>query len=181
MSAASSSAAEARGAVVAAARSWAGTPYHHMADIKGVGCDCAMLLVRVFCDLGLVEPFDPRPYVRDWHLHRGEERYLSFLLARAHEVAAPLPGDVVLFRYGRCFSHGGIVTRADPLTIVHAFAPARIVLEEEIARNAEVAARLPDAKFASYFAANAQRSSAGGAAADGQKVAAADGQEVAAA
>ena len=51
-----------RAAVVAAARAWIGTPYHHMADIKGVGVDCAMLLVRVYCDLGLVEHFDPRPY-----------------------------------------------------------------------------------------------------------------------
>ena len=42
-----------------------------------------MLLVRVYCDLGLVEPFDPRPYTRDWFLHRNEERYLGFLLARS--------------------------------------------------------------------------------------------------
>ncbi|MGD1035909.1 MAG: hypothetical protein ABR878_01695 [Roseiarcus sp.] len=142
-----------RAAIVAAAREWIGTPYHHMADVKGVGCDCAMLLVRVFCDLKLVEPFDPRPYVKDWHLHRGEERYLGLLLARAYAVAAPLPGDVVLFRYGRCFSHGGIVTLARPLTIVHAFHPARVVLEEEIAHNSEVASRLSEAKFASYFPA----------------------------
>lgn len=142
-----------RAAVVAAAREWVGTPYHHMADVKGVGCDCAMLLVRVFCDLGLVELFDPRPYTRDWFLHRHEERYLGFLLARSEEVAAPLPGDVVLFKYGRCFSHGGIVTVAAPLTLVHAFHPARRVLEEEIERNAEVAERLPEAKFASYWSA----------------------------
>lgn len=142
---------EARSAVVASARAWVGTPYHHMADVRGAGCDCAMLLVRVFCDLGLVEPFDPRPYVKDWHLHRGEERYLSFLLARAHEVASPLPGDVILFKYGRCFSHGGIVTQSGPLAIVHAFHPARIVLEEEITHNVEVAARLPQARFASYW------------------------------
>lgn len=140
-----------RAAVVASARSWIGTPYHHMADIKGVGCDCAMLLVRVYCDLGLVEPFDPRPYVRDWHLHCGEERYLGLLLARAREVESPLPGDVILFQYGRCFSHGGIVTRPDPMTIVHAFHPARVVLEEEVARNAEVASRLPRARFASLW------------------------------
>jgi len=145
----------ARTAIVAAARAWNGTPYHHMADVKGVGCDCAMLLVRVYCDLGLVEPFDPRPYPRDWHLHRGEERYLDFLFARTIEVAAPAPGDVILFRYGRCFSHGGIVTIADPLTIVHAFHPARVVLEEGVAHNAQVAARLSQAKFASYFAADA--------------------------
>ena len=66
--------------VVAEAKSWIGTPYHNCADVKGVGCDCGMLLVRVFVDLGIVEPFDPRPYAHDWHLHRGEERYLEALL-----------------------------------------------------------------------------------------------------
>ena len=84
-------------AVVAAARSWIATPYHHMADVKGVGVDCAMILVRVYVDLGLVEPFDPRPYTEDWFIHRDEERYMGFLLARARDVAGPQPGDVMLF------------------------------------------------------------------------------------
>jgi NlpC/P60 family putative phage cell wall peptidase len=141
----------ARPRVVAAAREWVGTPYHHMADVKGAGCDCAMLLVRVYCDLGLVEPFDPRPYTRDWMLHRDEERYLGFLLARARAVASPAPGDVALFRYGRCYSHGGIVTRRDPLTIVHAFAPARRVVEEELVHNVELFQRVRDARFASLW------------------------------
>src|SRR5260370_32886130 len=93
-----------RTAVVAAARSWIGTPYHHAADVKGAGVDCALLLVRVYCDLGMVEPFDPRPYTRDWMLHRDDERYLGFLLDRARMVSEPAPGDVILFRFGRCFS-----------------------------------------------------------------------------
>jgi NlpC/P60 family putative phage cell wall peptidase len=140
-----------RAAVVAAAREWIGTPYHNCADIKGVGVDCGMLLVRIFVDLGLVDPFDPRPYAPDWHLHRSEETYLSHLLARARRVPSPMPGDVVLFRYGRCFSHGGLVTRADPTTIIHAFHPAKIVLEEEVGRNAELASRLPTARFFSCW------------------------------
>jgi len=141
----------ARAAVVAAARSWIGTPYHHAADVKGAGVDCAMLLVRVYCDLGLVEPFDPRPYTRDWMLHRDDERYLDSLLAHAREVASPQPGDVIVFRFGRCFSHGGIVSAALPLKIVHAFAPARAVIEEEVMRSAELAERLRLAKFASIW------------------------------
>jgi NlpC/P60 family putative phage cell wall peptidase len=144
-----------REAVVAAARAWIGTPYHHAADVRGVGCDCGMLLVRVFVDLGLCEPFDPRPYTQDWHLHRSEEVYLGTLLARAHAVREPRPGDVILFRYGRCFSHGGVVTRANPLTIVHAFHPAGTVLEEQVARNPELADRLDGARFASYWAPDA--------------------------
>ncbi len=138
-----------RAAVVAAARSWIGTPYHHAADIRGVGVDCAMLLVRVYCDLGLVEPFDPRPYVRDWFLHRNEERYLGFLLARSRQVSEPESGDVVLFRLGRCFAHGGVVTKAEPLTIVHAFAGASRVIEERIDHRHDLAPR--PRRFASHW------------------------------
>src|SRR3981081_53744 len=97
-----------RARVVEAARAWLGTPYHHAADLRGVGVDCAMLLVRVFCDIGLVAAFEREPY-------------LSFLLARAREVPRPGAGDVIVFRIGRCYAHGGIVTAPDPLTILHAF------------------------------------------------------------
>ena len=102
--------------VVAEARRWIGTPYHPAADVLGAGVDCGMLIVRVFVDTGLVPPFDPRPYPPDWHLHRSEERYLGFVFDRCHEVpvADAAPGDVIVFRYGRCHAHGGIVIRADP-------------------------------------------------------------------
>ena len=66
---------------------------------------------------------------------------------------APDAGDVILFRIGRCFAHGGIVTRTEPLTIVHAFAPARRVLEEEIVAADPSACRADSraARFASYW------------------------------
>lgn len=124
-----------RARVVAAARAWIGTPYHPCADIRAVGVDCGMLLVRVFVDSGLCRPFDPRPYASDWHLHRGEERYLGFVFDRCHERAVAGPGDVIVFRYGRCYAHGAIVTAAAPLTIVHAYSPAGCVLEETLASN----------------------------------------------
>lgn len=140
---------DSRQRIVAAARAWRGTPYHHMADLKGVGVDCAMLLVRVFCDLGLVERFDPRPYTKDWMLHRSEENFLGHLLARAREVATPGVGDVALMRVGRCFAHGAIVTETAPLTILHAYSPARRVVEEAIARTPAVAEAMKTARFAS--------------------------------
>jgi cell wall-associated NlpC family hydrolase len=141
-----------RAAVVAEARAWIGTPYHNCADIKGAGVDCGMLLVRVFVDTGLVAPFDPRPYPIDWHLHRNEERYLGFVFDRGREVTAPQPGDVMVLRYGRCYSHGGVVTQTSPLTIVHAYHPARCVLEEEVVHSSMLndAARQP--RFFSFWA-----------------------------
>jgi cell wall-associated NlpC family hydrolase len=139
-----------RRGIVDEARSWVGTPYHQQGDIKGIGVDCGMLLVRVFVDTGLCEPFDPRPYADDWYLHRTEERYLGFIFDRAKEVTNPLPGDVMVFRYGRCYAHGGVVTDASPLTIVHAFQPALVVLEEEVARSPALCTTAP--RFFSLWA-----------------------------
>ncbi|MGH6838714.1 MAG: hypothetical protein ACREDT_07915 [Methylocella sp.] len=143
--------ADQRERIVREARSWLGTPYHAQADIKGAGVDCGMLLVRVFVDCRLVSPFDPRPYADDWYLHRAEERYLGFVFDRAKEVIHPLPGDVMVFRYGRCYAHGGIMTGTSPLTIVHAYQPARMVLEEEVARNPMLTALSRAPKFFSYW------------------------------
>lgn len=147
-----------RAAVVAEARKWVGTPYHNCADVRGAGVDCGMLIVRIFCDTGLCAPFDPRPYPPDWHLHRSEERYLGFVFDRCAEVAAPQPGDVIVFKIGRCYAHGGIVTAVAPLKIVHAFYQARCVLEEEVHRNRQLSdpARAP--RYFSYWA-NSERAS----------------------
>lgn len=127
-----------RARVVAEARKWVGTPYHACADARGAGVDCGMLLVRVFVDAGLLAPFDPRPYPEDWHLHRSEERYLGFAVERFGEVPEPGPGDIVVFRYGRTFSHGAIVTEIAPIRIVHAFQPSRAVIEEDMRTNQQL-------------------------------------------
>jgi cell wall-associated NlpC family hydrolase len=140
-----------RAAVVAEARTWLKTPWVHMADVKGAGVDCAMLLARVYINVGLVRPFDPRPYPADWYLHRSEERFLGVLLERSHPVEKPEAGDVAMFRVGRCFSHGSIVTRAEPLTIIHSFQPVGAVIEEVVARNKLL--KIDIALFASYWAA----------------------------
>lgn len=111
-----------REAVVAEVRSWIGTPYHHLGDVKGVGVDCAMLTWRVYHDLGLFDVPDPRPYPYHWHLHRDEERYLLNFETWAHrrKVGEQQPGDIALFHFGRTVSHSGILT--SPSTMVHAYA-----------------------------------------------------------
>ncbi len=140
-----------RAAVIAEARTWIRTPYHHSARVKGAGVDCAQILAAVYADVGIIDPVDTGPYPADWHMHRSEERYLNFVLRYAHRVDKPLPGDVVLLRYGRTYSHGGIITRSSPLTVVHAWMSHRIVVEEEIGRCPAMASRIPSAIFASFW------------------------------
>jgi len=114
--------------IVAEARTWLGTPYHHQGKVKGVGVDCAMILVDVYRQVGLIPEIDPRPYPPDWHLHRDEERYLGWVQQYGKEVETPKPGDVVLFKFGRCLSHGGIVV--DWPVIIHSYYGIGVIYED---------------------------------------------------
>jgi cell wall-associated NlpC family hydrolase len=123
-----------RAAVVAAARTWLGTPYHHMGRVKGAGVDCLMLLAEVYAAAGIVPHISIPFYPPDWNLHRDAERYLEGVIHYAHEVAGPPePGDVALFKFGRCFAHGAIVVAWPAL--IHAFVRVGVV-EADATRGA---------------------------------------------
>lgn len=115
-------------AAVAEARTWLGTPWHHEGGVKGAGVDCAMLLVRVFGAVGMIPEIDPRPYPIDHMLHSADERFMGWLTQYATEVTEgePQPGDVIIYRMGRCFSHAAIVTEWPH--IIHAFRAERAVV-----------------------------------------------------
>jgi cell wall-associated NlpC family hydrolase len=107
-----------RAAVIAEARSWLGTPYHHMARVKKHGVDCAMLLAEVYERAGVIAHVEVETYSIQWHLHRSEEKLMQTVSQYGHEVEAGKAGDIVLFKFGRAFSHGGILV-SDGI-IVHA-------------------------------------------------------------
>lgn len=118
----------ARAAVVREALSWQGTPYHSGACLKGVGADCATLLIGVYAAVGAVKEFDPGYYPPDWHLHSGIERYLAVVAKHGKQVEAALPGDIAVWKFGRLFSHGAIVI--DWPKIIHAVVGVGVILGE---------------------------------------------------
>lgn len=124
-----------RARVVEIARSWVGTAYHHRGRVRGVGVDCAQLLIEVYAEAGLIERFDTGEYPADWALHRGEEVFLGWVERFADPTPYPLAGDVVIYRYGRCYSHGAIVI--DDRLMVHSFLGRGV----EIVERAEFAHR----------------------------------------
>lgn len=120
-----------RAAVVSEAETWLRTPYHHMGRVKGGGTDCLMLLAEIYEAAGIIDHVEIAFYPPDWHLHRGAERYLDGLMQYAREMPngagdpPPLPGDAVLFKFGRCFAHGAIVIAWPRL--IHAWHDAGVV------------------------------------------------------
>jgi cell wall-associated NlpC family hydrolase len=132
-----------RAAVVSAARLWVNTPWKHKAHVLGHGVDCAHHLLETGVRSGMVKRFDPEFYTHDWHWHRDEERFLAAVGQHAAEVGegqasikergrgfTVLPGNVLLWKNGRTFSHGAIVSEW-PM-VIHASFPARICLEESV-------------------------------------------------
>jgi cell wall-associated NlpC family hydrolase len=114
--------------IIEAAHTWLGTPYHTGARVKGAGVDCLTLLAEVYTEAGVIPRVEIPYYPHDWHLHRGQERYLEGLLCYAHEIPSPpQPGDIALWKFGRCFSHGAIVV--DWPVIIHAYVGRACVME----------------------------------------------------
>ena len=136
---ATESEAQGRAAIVREGLSWIGTPFRDCADVKGPAgaVDCAMLLVRCYVDTGRLPPFDPRPYPPRWHLHKDRERFLEWVEEklggrRIDPGSSPGPrlGDVVIWQFGRCFSHGAILINS--VEVVHAYAHARMCITSRL-------------------------------------------------
>lgn len=122
---------ELRNRVVKEAIEWIGTPFHHEARVKGAGVDCLQILAAVYHAAGIVSHIDVPHYPMDWMIHRDEERYLNGVKLYADEVPGPpermpLPGDIVIMKLGRTFSHGAIVIEWPRL--IHAYYSAGQVI-----------------------------------------------------
>ncbi len=115
-----------RDTVITEAQSWLRTPWAHAQRVKGAGVDCGQFIIGVFVGAGLVPHFDTGDYPADWMMHRTEERFLGFVEQHLDRVAAPLPGDVAVWRYGHTFSHGAIVV--DWPAVIHAYRRERGVV-----------------------------------------------------
>lgn len=122
-----------RYAVVTEARAWLGTPFHHQARLKGVGCDCVGLVIGVARALALVPPaFDVPPYPR------APDGTSLLALTDAHMTRLPQdamqPGDVVVVAFDREPQHLGVVGdyRHGGLSIIHAHSVHGSVIETRL-------------------------------------------------
>ena len=111
-----------RAEIVEATRLWLGTPYHHQASLRGIGCDCLGLVRGVWRDLCGDEPERPPPYSPSWAeslrqetLALAAERHL-----RSLSPAAAQPGDVLLFRWREHLPAKHCAILVTPERLIHA-------------------------------------------------------------
>jgi len=109
--------------IVAAARSWIGTPYVHQASLKGAGCDCLGLLRGIYREVVGREPESPPAYAADWAEASDREAMVEAALRHLAPIAldAFAAGDVLLFRWrdGSPAKHCAIATSRTAMVHAH--------------------------------------------------------------
>jgi cell wall-associated NlpC family hydrolase len=134
-----------RAAVIAEAMTWRNTRFSHRSSVKiqsaenRGGVDCAQFIRCVFAACGVIPDFDPPVYPSQWHLHRSEEWYLEWIEKFAVETMVLRPATVAIWKFGRCFSHAGILVDAE--NVIHAFEPTGYVAVDPIRMGALSAVR----------------------------------------
>jgi cell wall-associated NlpC family hydrolase len=119
--------------VVAEARTWLGTRWMHQGRKKGVGVDCIGLVGGVALALGLT---GAQEWAADAELHAygrtpmppqllgGCDRFMDRI-----KITDAAPGDVLVMAFGIAPQHFAIVSRIDPMYLIHAYAQVRKVVE----------------------------------------------------
>jgi cell wall-associated NlpC family hydrolase len=105
--------------IIATARNYLGTPYHHLGRVKGIGIDCLGLIICVCRDLGL--PYRDRPTY---------SRYATGvnLFAEFEEQCQPSvrgEGKILIFAMRKVANHCGIeATLGGEPSVIHALGPS---------------------------------------------------------
>jgi cell wall-associated NlpC family hydrolase len=113
---------EQRQRIVKEATAWIDTPYRPNTCIRQVGCDCGQFLFGCFSNLGFIpKDFDiPKNYSIQSALHQNDPSYIDTARRVAREIpeSEVQPGDFVIYKFGKAFSHGAIIVEW-PHFIIH--------------------------------------------------------------
>ena len=115
---------------VSAARSYLGTPFHHQGRLKGIGVDCAGLVVLAARDCGYT--------IRDMQGYAtipSQNLFMQSVMEHCTPIAIGdvLPGDVAMFRFDSEPQHIAIISDIAPdITLLHAYQQAGKVCENHM-------------------------------------------------
>jgi NlpC/P60 family putative phage cell wall peptidase len=128
--------------VVRAARGWLGTPFHHQASVRGVGCDCIGLIAGVAAELAMPEAAHWLADVRRRSYTAEPDEKMLLEAASEYLVEIPLASlrmaDIPLMRVrnGAHPQHFGILSSDNPRYIIHAYAMAPSEVVENVFEGA---------------------------------------------
>jgi NlpC/P60 family putative phage cell wall peptidase len=127
--------------IVAQARTWIGTSFHHQGRLKACagdpgGCDCIGLVVGVMQELGIKLAAQDKT---DYSALPDGRRLKEALDGHLKSVPRAFirPGDILLFSFAENPQHVGIATNyaAGGLGLIHCYASSKTVVEHYYSAN----------------------------------------------
>ena len=112
--------------IIAEARTWIGCPFHHQGRLKGVGADCAGVVIGTANALGLTD-FDTVAYARQ----PDGAAMQKVLDEQMHKIsfAEIQYGDVILFCFDKDPQHVGFYT---DIGLLHSYAQVKKCIETSL-------------------------------------------------
>lgn len=90
-----------------------GVKYQHRGTTRN-GCDCTGLIIGILQELGYMKDYKLRIYPPDWNLHAFADNHIIEELEKVSDkIVNSDIGDLVLFHFGRCAAHVGVIIEND--------------------------------------------------------------------
>lgn len=103
-----------RSGIISIARSWLGTPFRYQASIKGLGADCAAMVLEIYRKYtSYTDVYAYKNYGFKPDFNKTVSMLEKFSYARLHKDYI-LPGDVILYCI-RDSPHFGVLTDCDTI------------------------------------------------------------------
>ncbi|MFA5941411.1 MAG: hypothetical protein WC809_18820 [Sinimarinibacterium sp.] len=124
--------------IVAVGRGWMTprTPFHHQQAVKGVGCDCIGFIGGVAAEAGIDSSWVNgaaarfQGYGREPNPAMIETACAAFLVPIP--IAAATLADIFLLRWRKLPQHFALISRLDPMYILHAWESPGEVVENRV-------------------------------------------------
>ena len=122
--------------ICAEAIEWTATPYQHQQMVKGLngGVDCAMFIVGVALNVGLIDKNDLKnipPYPREWHMHHDTPLLTDIMQSFGcinKETDDLEKGDIVVFSLRTVPCHLGIMLHDNLFVHANAGTQQKVVI-----------------------------------------------------
>jgi cell wall-associated NlpC family hydrolase len=96
---------------MAIVKTWEGTPYRHLAMVKGGGADCSLFIAACWLEAGILKEVKYDYYPRDWHIHDKKELVVNGLYR--HFRNHVMPGfDIIKMTTDEAKQRGDMLTFA---------------------------------------------------------------------
>ncbi len=118
-------------AIVKAARSFVGTPYHHQGRVKGVGVDCVGLIFGVASAVG-IEIADKPLFLRYKRRPPVGRGLLDHLDEQCQQVEKYRPGDILVFWINHVNRRAQHLGFAGVETLIHTHSAIHFVIEQPL-------------------------------------------------